>query len=32
MQTANISLSAYLGIDVAKEKVDCVLLVDSHSS
>jgi transposase len=31
MQSADVIPSAYLGIDVAKEKVDCVLLVDSHS-
>ena len=32
MKPADVTSSAYLGIDVAKEKVDCVLLVDSHSS
>jgi len=31
MKSADITPSAYLGIDVAKEKVDCMLLVDSHS-
>jgi len=32
MQSADVTPSAYLGMDVAKEKVDCVLLVDAHSS
>lgn len=32
MKPVDITPSAYQGIDVAKEKVDCVLLVDAHSS
>ena len=32
MKPADVTPLAYLGIDVAKEKVDCVLLVDAHSS
>ena len=32
MKSADGTPSAYLGIDVAKDKVDCVLLVEAHSS
>lgn len=32
MQSADLTPSAYLGIDVAKDKVDCVLLVDAQSN
>ena len=32
MKPADVTPSAYRGSDVAKEKVDCVLLSEQHSS